>query len=331
MKPHARKLARTLGISAVIALGVAGCSNPENRPDPQPADSAADSAADSTADAAAGSNTASESAGAGTETGSATASDSANGSKTASSASESESGSASASESTGKSSEKSSGKSTEKSSGKSTDKSSEKSGSQKSSSEKSSKSSGKSSSSKSSSSKSSSSKEPTPAADLGYGETIEPTITDGFYRIALPDGSLCELPETVAPGEDGLRCLLNIDKPLKDVNGDMTRGIVFRNGMFTPDEQLSTTEAAEAFMERNDSAEELKGAQATAFAGYSVVAESADEIAFVGATDDGFGTFFIAGQAVSPFWNPTPAWIEAPTIAEYLQRIIAADEKAGRR
>lgn len=308
MKPHARKLARTLGISAVIALGVAGCSNPENRPDPQPADSAADAAADSTADAAAGSNAASESAGAGSETGSATAS--------ATSAD-----SASASESTGKSSEKSSGKSTEKSSGKSTDKSSEKSGSQKSS-----KSSG-----KSSSSKSSSSKEPTPAADLGDGETIEPTITDGFYRIALPDGSLCELPETVAPGEDGLRCLLNIDKPLKDVNGDMTRGIVFRNGMFTPDEQLSTTEAAEAFMERNDSAEELKGAQATAFAGYSIVAESADEIAFVGATDDGFGTFFIAGQAVSPFWNPTPAWIEAPTIAEYLQRIIAADEKAGRR
>lgn len=306
MKPHARKLARTLGISAVIALSVAGCSNPENRPDPQPADSAADS----TADAAA---TEADSAA------SATSSDSA-------SASESESGSASASESTGKSSEKSSGKSTEKSSGKSTDKSSEKSGSQKSSSEKSSKSSG-----KSSSSKSSSSKEPTPAADLGDGETIEPTVTDGFYRIALPDGSLCELPETVAPGEDGLRCLLNIDKPLKDVNGDMTRGIVFRNGMFTPDEQLSTTEAAEAFMERNDSAEELKGAQATAFAGYSVVAESADEIAFVGATDDGFGTFFIAGQAVSPFWNPTPAWIEAPTIAEYLQRIIAADEKAGRR
>ena len=293
MKPHARKLARTLGISAVIALGVAGCSNPENRPDPQPADSAADSAVDSTADAAAGSRAASESAGAGSETGSATASESANGSKTASSASES----------TGKSSEKSSGKSTEKSSGKSSEKSS----------------------------KSSSSKEPTPAADLGYGETIEPTITDGFYRIALPDGSLCELPETVAPGEDGLRCLLNIDKPLKDVNGDMTRGIVFRNGMFTPDEQLSTTEAAEAFMERNDSAEELKGAQATAFAGYSVVAESADEIAFVGATEDGFGTFFIAGQAVSPFWNPTPAWIEAPTIAEYLQRIIAADEKAGRR
>lgn len=310
MKPHARKLARTLGISAVIALGVAGCSNPENRPDPQPADSAADSPADSTADAAA---TEADSAA------SATSSDSA-------SASESESGSASASESTGKSSEKSSGKSTEKSSGKSTDKSSEKSGSQKSSSEKSSKSSG-----KSSSKTTSSSKEPTPAADLGYGETIEPTITDGFYRIALPDGSLCELPETVAPGEDGLRCLLNIDKPLKDVNGDMTRGIVFRNGMFTPDEQLSTTEAAEAFMERNDSAEELKGAQATAFAGYSVVAESADEIAFVGATDDGFGTFFIAGQAVSPFWNPTPAWIEAPTIAEYLQRIIAADEKAGRR
>ncbi|MDC7068561.1 hypothetical protein PQG67_06235 [Corynebacterium pseudodiphtheriticum] len=305
MKPHARKLARTLGISAVIALSVAGCSNPENRPDPQPADSAADSAADSTADAAA------------TEADSA-ASDSA--------ASATSTDSASASESTGKSSEKSSGKSTEKSSGTSTDKSSEKSGSQKSSSEKSSKSSG-----KSSSSKSSSSKEPTPAADLGYGETIEPTITDGFYRIALPDGSLCELPETVAPGEDGLRCLLNIDKPLKDVNGDMTRGIVFRNGMFTPDEQLSTTEAAEAFIERNDSAEELKGAQATAFAGYSVVAESADEIAFVGATDDGFGTFFIAGQAVSPFWNPTPAWIEAPTIAEYLQRIIAADEKAGRR
>ncbi|MDK4285729.1 hypothetical protein [Corynebacterium pseudodiphtheriticum] len=301
MKPHARKLARTLGISAVIALSVAGCSNPENRPDPQPADSAADS----TADAAA---TEADSAASATSTDSA-------------SASESESGSASASESTGKSSEKSSGKSTEKSSGKSTDKSSEKS-----SSEKSNKSSG-----KSSSSKSSSSKEPTPAADLGYGETIEPTITDGFYRIALPDGSLCELPETVAPGEDGLRCLLNIDKPLKDVNGDMTRGIVFRNGMFTPDEQLSTTEAAEAFMERNDSAEELKGAQATAFAGYSVVAESADEIAFVGATDDGFGTFFIAGQAVSPFWNPTPAWIEAPTIAEYLQRIIAADEKAGRR
>ena len=305
MKPHARKLARTLGISAVIALSVAGCSNPENRPDPQPADSAADSAADSTADAAA------------TEADSA-ASDSA--------ASATSTDSASASESTGKSSEKSSGKSTEKSSGTSTDKSSEKSGSQKSSSEKSSKSSG-----KSSSSKSSSSKEPTPAADLGYGETIEPTITDGFYRIALPDGSLCELPETVAPGEDGLRCLLNIDKPLKDVNGDMTRGSVFRNGMFTPDEQLSTTEAAEAFIERNDSAEELKGAQATAFAGYSVVAESADEIAFVGATDDGFGTFFIAGQAVSPFWNPTPAWIEAPTIAEYLQRIIAADEKAGRR
>lgn len=315
MKPHARKLARTLGISAVIALGVAGCSNPENRPDPQPADSAADSAADSTADAAA---TEADSA-ASDSAASATSTDSA-------SASESESGSASASESTGKSSEKSSGKSTEKSSGKSTDKSSEKSGSQKSSSEKSSKSSG-----KSSSSKSSSSKEPTPAADLGDGETIEPTVTDGFYRIALPDGSLCELPETVAPGEDGLRCLLNIDKPLKDVNGDMTRGIVFRNGMFTPDEQLSTTEAAEAFMERNDSAEELKGAQATAFAGYSVVAESADEIAFVGATDDGFGTFFIAGQAVSPFWNPTPAWIEAPTIAEYLQRIIAADEKAGRR
>lgn len=315
MKPHARKLARTLGISAVIALGVAGCSNPENRPDPQPADSAADSAADSTADAAA---TEADSA-ASDSAASATSTDSA-------SASESESGSASASESTGKSSEKSSGKSTEKSSGKSTDKSSEKSGSQKSSSEKSNKSSG-----KSSSSKSSSSKEPTPAADLGYGETIQPTITDGFYRIALPDGSLCELPETVAPGEDGLRCLLNIDKPLKDVNGDMTRGIVFRNGMFTPDEQLSTTEAAEAFMERNDSAEELKGAQATAFAGYSVVAESADEIAFVGATDDGFGTFFIAGQAVSPFWNPTPAWIEAPTIAEYLQRIIAADEKAGRR
>lgn len=298
MKPHARKLARTLGISAVIALGVAGCSNPENRPDPQPADSAADSAADSTADAAA-----SESAGAGSETGSATASESANGS---------ESGSASASESTSKSAGKSTDKSSEKSSGTSTGKSSK-------------------SSSKSSSSKSSSSKEPTPAADLGYGETIEPTITDGFYRIALPDGSLCELPETVAPGEDGLRCLLNIDKPLKDVNGDMTRGIVFRNGMFTPDEQLSTTEAAEAFMERNDSAEELKGAQATAFAGYSVVAEAADEIAFVGATDDGFGTFFIAGQAVSPFWNPTPAWIEAPTIAEYLQRIIAADEKAGRR
>ena len=311
MKPHARKLARTLGISAVIALGVAGCSNPENRPDPQPADSAADAAADSTADAAA-----SESAGAGSEPGAGTTSASASGSRTA----------PSASGSTGKSSAKSSGKSTEKSSGKSTDKSSEKTGSQKSSSEKSSKSSG-----KSSSSKSSSSKEPTPAADLGYGETIEPTITDGFYRIALPDGSLCELPETVAPGEDGLRCLLNIDKPLKDVNGDMTRGIVFRNGMFTPDEQLSTTEAAEAFMERNDSAEELKGAQATAFAGYSVVAESADEIAFVGATDDGFGTFFIAGQAVSPFWNPTPAWIEAPTIAEYLQRIIAADEKAGRR
>ena len=306
MKPHARKLARTLGISAVIALGVAGCSNPENRPDPQPADSAADNAADSTADAAA------------TETDSAASDKSSDSAST----SESESGSATASESASEST----GKSTEKSSGKSTDKSSEKSGSQKSSSEKSSKSSG-----KSSSSKSSSSKEPTPAADLGYGETIEPTITDGFYRIALPDGSLCELPETVAPGEDGLRCLLNIDKPLKDVNGDMTRGIVFRNGMFTPDEQLSTTEAAEAFMERNDSAEELKGAQATAFAGYSVVAESADEIAFVGATDDGFGTFFIAGQAVSPFWNPTPAWIEAPTIAEYLQRIIAADEKAGRR
>ena len=292
MKPHARKLARTLGISAVIALGVAGCSNPENRPDPQPADSAADS----TADAAAGSSAASESAGAGSETSSATASDSA--------ASDTSSDSASASESTGTSSEKSSATSTGKSSK---------------------------SSRKPSSSKSSSSKEPTPAADLGDGETISPTVTDGFYRIALPDGSLCELPEIVAPGEDGLRCLLNIDKPLKDVNGDMTRGIVFRNGMFTPDEQLSTPEAAQAFMERNDSAEGLKGAQAAAFAGYSVVAESADEIAFVGATDDGFGTFFIAGQAVSPFWNPTPAWIEAPTVEEYLERIIAADEKAGRR
>ena len=300
MKTHARKLARTLGISAVIALGVAGCSNPENRPDPQPADNAANSAADSTADAAA------------TETDSAASDKSSDSAST----SESESGSATASESASESTSKSAGKSTdkssEKSSGTSTGKSSKSSG-------------------KSSSSKSSSSKEPTPAADLGYGETIEPTITDGFYRIALPDGSLCELPETVAPGEDGLRCLLNIDKPLKDVNGQMTRGIVFRNGMFTPDEQLSTTEAAEAFMERNDSAEELKGAQATVFAGYSVVAESADEIAFVGATEDGFGTFFIAGQAVSPFWNPTPAWIEAPTIAEYLQRIIAADEKAGRR
>lgn len=282
MKPHARKLARTLGISAVIALGVAGCSNPENRPDPQPADSAAESTANSAADSATDSAAASESAGAGSETGSATASESANGSKSASSASES----------TSKSS-KSSGKSSSKTT--------------------------------------SSSKEPTPAADLGYGETISPTVTDGFYRIALPDGSLCELPETVAPGEDGLRCLLNIDKPLKDVNGDMTRGIVFRNGMFTPDEQLSTTEAAAAFMERNDSAEELKGAQATAFAGYSVVAETADEIAFVGTGDDGFGTFFIAGQAVSPFWNPTPAWIEAPTVEEYLERIIAADEKAGRR
>ena len=86
MKPHARKLARTLGISAVIALSVAGCSNPENRPDPQPADSAADSAADSTADAAA---TEADSAA------SATSSDSA-------SASEAESGSASASESTEK-------------------------------------------------------------------------------------------------------------------------------------------------------------------------------------------------------------------------------------
>lgn len=300
MKPHARKLARTLGISAVIALGVAGCSNPENRPDPQPADSAADSAADSTADAAA------------TETDSAASDKSSDSAST----SESESGSATASESASESTSKSAGKSTDKSSEKSSGTSTGKSSK---------------SSSKSSSSKSSSSKEPTPAADLGYGETIEPTITDGFYRIALPDGSLCELPETVAPGEDGLRCLLNIDKPLKDVNGDMTRGIVFRNGMFTPDEQLSTTEAAEAFMERNDSAEELKGAQATAFAGYSVVAESADEIAFVGATDDGFGTFFIADQAVSPFWNPTPAWIEAPTIAEYLQHIIAADEKAGRR
>ena len=300
MKPHARKLARTLGISAVIALGVAGCSNPENRPDPQPANSVADSAADSTADAAA------------TETDSAASDKSSDSAST----SESESGSATASESASESTSKSAGKSTDKSSEKSSGTSTGKSSK---------------SSSKSSSSKSSSSKEPTPAADLGYGETIEPTITDGFYRIALPDGSLCELPETVAPGEDGLRCLLNIDKPLKDVNGDMTRGIVFRNGMFTPDEQLSTTEAAEAFMERNDSAEELKGAQATAFAGYSVVAESADEIAFVGATDDGFGTFFIAGQAVSPFWNPTPAWIEAPTIAEYLQRIIAADEKAGRR
>lgn len=282
MKPHARKLARTLGISAVIALGVAGCSNPENRPDPQPADSAAESTANSAADSATDSAAASESAGAGSETGSATASESANGSKSASSASES----------TSKSS-KSSGKSSSKTT--------------------------------------SSSKEPTPAADLGYGETISPTVTDGFYRIALPDGSLCELPETVAPGEDGLRCLLNIDKPLKDVNGDMTRGIVFRNGMFTPDEQLSTTEVAAAFMERNDSAEELKGAQATAFAGYSVVAETADEIAFVGTGDDGFGTFFIAGQAVSPFWNPTPAWIEAPTVEEYLERIIAADEKAGRR
>lgn len=302
MKPHARKLARTLGISAVIALGVAGCSNPENRPDPQPADSAADTAAESTANSAADSATdsaaASESAGAGSETGSATASESANGSKSASSASESTS--------------KSTGKSSEKSSGTSTGKSSKSSG-------------------KSSSKTTSSSKEPTPAADPGYGETISPTVTDGFYRIALPDGSLCELPETVAPGEDGLRCLLNIDKPLKDVNGDMTRGIVFRNGMFTPDEQLSTTEAAEAFMERNDSAEELKGAQAAAFAGYSVVAETADEIAFVGTGDDGFGTFFIAGQAVSPFWNPTPAWIEAPTVEEYLERIIAADEKAGRR
>ncbi|WP_454978229.1 hypothetical protein [Corynebacterium propinquum] len=302
MKPHARKLARTLGISAVIALGVAGCSNPENRPDPQPADSAADTAAESTANSAADTATdsaaASESAGAGSETGSATASESANGSKSASSASESTS--------------KSTGKSSEKSSGTSTGKSSKSSG-------------------KSSSKTTSSSKEPTPAADLGYGETIAPTVTDGFYRIALPDGSLCELPETVAPGEDGLRCLLNIDKPLKDVNGDMTRGIVFRNGMFTPDEQLSTTEAAAAFMERNDSAEELKGAQAAAFAGYSVVAETADEIAFVGTGDDGFGTFFIAGQAVSPFWNPTPAWIEAPTVEEYLERIIAADEKAGRR
>lgn len=302
MKPHARKLARTLGISAVIALGVAGCSNPENRPDPQPTDSAADTAAESTANSAADSTTdsaaASESVGAGSETGSATASESANGSKSASSASESTS--------------KSTGKSTEKSSGTSTGKSSKSSG-------------------KSSSKTTSSSKEPTPAADLGYGETISPTVTDGFYRIALPDGSLCELPETVAPGEDGLRCLLNIDKPLKDVNGDMTRGIVFRNGMFTPDEQLSTTEAAAAFMERNDSAEELKGAQAAAFAGYSVVAETADEIAFVGTGDDGFGTFFIAGQAVSPFWNPTPAWIEAPTVEEYLERIIAADEKAGRR
>ena len=300
MKPHARKLARTLGISAVIALGVAGCSNPENRPDPQSADSAADSAADSTADAAA------------TETDSAASDKSSDSAST----SESESGSATASESASESTSKSAGKSTDKSSEKSSGTSTGKSSK---------------SSSKSSSKTTSSSKEPTPAADLGYGETIEPTITDGFYRIALPDGSLCELPETVAPGEDGLRCLLNIDKPLKDVNGDMTRGIVFRNGMFTPDEQLSTTEAAEAFMERNDSAEELKGAQATAFAGYSVVAEAADEIAFVGATDDGFGTFFIAGQAVSPFWNPTPAWIEAPTIAEYLQRIIAADEKAGRR
>lgn len=296
MKPHARKLARTLGISAVIALGVAGCSNPENRPDPQPADSTADSIADAAA----------------------TGTDSAASDKSSDSAStsESESGSATASESASESTSKSAGKSTDKSSEKSSGTSTGKSSK---------------SSSKSSSKTTSSSKEPTPAADLGYGETIEPTITDGFYRIALPDGSLCELPETVAPGEDGLRCLLNIDKPLKDVNGEMTRGIVFRNGMFTPDEQLSTTEAAEAFMERNDSAEELKGAQATAFAGYSVVAESADEIAFVGATDDGFGTFFIAGQAVSPFWNPTPAWIEAPTIAEYLQRIIAADEKAGRR
>lgn len=269
MKTRALKFARTCGITAVIALGLAGCSNPENRPDPQPAETT--DSAESTADTAA-------------ET----------------SASESTSSSASASESTSKSSTKSSGKSSGASSTKS-------------------------------SSSTSSSKEPTAAADLGYGETIEPSVMDGFYRIALPDGSLCELPEAVAPGEDGLRCLLNIDKPVKDVNGALTRGIVFRNGMFTPDEQLSTTEAAEAFMERNESAEELKGAQIATFADYSVVAESADEIGLVGANEGGFGTFFIAGQAISPFWNPTPAWVEVPTMQEYLERVISAEEKAGRR
>ena len=146
------------------------------------------------------------------------------------------------------------------------------------------------------------------------------------HRVALLDGSLCEFPAEITPGETPIRCLLELESPLTTEDGRETKGLIFQDGMFQPAPLFADPAAVKDFVAANESAEKMPNPQSeVSHNGITIRAETFDEFSFEGkgstTGQEGFGTFFMAGGLVSPFWDPAPAWVQVPTVDEYVDNI----------
>lgn len=104
---------------------------------------------------------------------------------------------------------------------------------------------------------------------------------------------------------------MNSKTPLTTEDGRKTKGLIFLDGMFQPDPLLADPAAVKEFTAANESAQKMPTPQSeVSHNGITIRAETTDEFAFEGdgsvTGQEGFGSFFMAGGLVSPFWEPAP-------------------------
>lgn len=128
----------------------------------------------------------------------------------------------------------------------------------------------------------------------------------------LTGGDVCSIGAWL--GNTEFSCLLAFDEPMSTAEGTATRGIEFRDGMFTPSAVLADAGVVTQFEQAE--AELLQPGESVELGRFTIIVETADEVMFL--YDDGVAQFFIAAHGHTPFWTPRPAWIPLP---EYLREM----------
>ena len=133
-------------------------------------------------------------------------------------------------------------------------------------------------------------------------------VDDGGYMFTLPDGGVCSIDGALNDevGSD-FTCLLRLDEPMKDEDGEPTSGIEYRDNMFTPSAALADPQLQKKFTDSD--AEPLGPQSELTVGGYRATVETEDEYGFGGKAG---GDFFVAVQHVTRFWTPRPDWVPEP-------------------
>lgn len=144
-----------------------------------------------------------------------------------------------------------------------------------------------------------------------WSDRVNPRIfevPDGGYLFRLVGGDVCPIGGGMTDSE--FACLLNFREPMPTEDGTLTRGIEFRDGMFTPSRELADPAVEQSFGEAKSRAALLEPRQGLEIEGFTMVVETNDEVMFL--WGDGRAQFFIAEQGHTPFWTPRPEWIPSP-------------------